>query len=211
MVILIGNQKGGAGKSTLTLLFANYLTQVKKRKVTVLDMDYQQSISSKAEKAKILENEPLYDVVPAELKIFPSLHSSLTNRTGEIIIIDLPGKMDDDGLLPVFAAADVVICPFAYDEFSVDSTILFAMVLRKINERAPFIFIPNRIKNTVKYETRSEIEKVIQRFGVIAPALADRVDFQRISTFQTPLILMPVVLPVLDHIYNQYIDWEEKT
>ncbi|MFN0293580.1 ParA family protein [Pedobacter helvus] len=211
MVILIGNQKGGAGKSTLTLLFANYLTQVKKRKVTVLDMDYQQSISSKAEKAKILENEPLYDVVPAELKIFPSLHSSLTNRAGEIIIIDLPGKMDDDGLLPVFAAADVVICPFAYDEFSVDSTILFAMVLRKINERAPFIFIPNRIKNTVKYETRSEIEKVIQRFGVIAPALADRVDFQRISTFQTPLILMPVVLPVLDHIYNQYIDWEEKT
>ncbi len=211
MVILIGNQKGGAGKSTLTLLFANYLTQVKKRKVTVLDMDYQQSISSKAEKAKILENEPLYDVVPAELKIFPSLHSSLTNRAGEIIIIDLPGKMDDDGLLPVFAAADVVICPFAYDEFTVDSTILFAMVLRKINDRAPFIFIPNRIKNTVKYETRSEIEKVIQRFGVIAPALADRVDFQRISTFQTPLILMPVVLPVLDHIYNQYIDWEEKT
>lgn len=174
-------------------------------------MDYQQSISSKAEKAKILENEPLYDVVPAELKIFPSLHSSLTNRAGEIIIIDLPGKMDDDGLLPVFAAADIVICPFAYDEFSVDSTILFAMVLRKINERAPFIFIPNRIKNTVKYETRSEIEKVIQRFGVIAPGLADRVDFQRISTFQTPLILMPVVLPVLDQIYNQYIDWEEKT
>ncbi len=211
MVILIGNQKGGAGKSTLTLLFANYLTQVKQRKVTVLDMDYQQSISSKAEKAKILENEPLYEVVPADLKIFPSLNAALASRKGEIIIIDLPGKMDDDGLLPVFAAADVVICPFAYDEFSVDSTILFAMVLRKINERAPFIFIPNRIKNTVRYETRSEIEHVLQRFGVISEGLADRVDFQRISTFQTPLILMPVVLPVLDKIYKQYLDWEGKT
>lgn len=211
MVILIGNQKGGAGKSTITLLFANYLTQVKKCKVTILDMDYQQSIFSKAEKAKILENEPLYEVVPADLKIFPSLYSSLTNRAGEIIIIDLPGKMDDDGLLPVFAAADVVICPFAYDEFSVDSTILFAMVLRKINKRAPFIFIPNRIKNTVKYETRAEIENVLQRFGVVAPGLADRVDFQRISTFQTPLILMPVVLPILDMIYSQYLNWEENT
>ena len=41
MVIIIGNQKGGAGKSTLTLLLANYLTQNKKCKVTVLDMDYQ--------------------------------------------------------------------------------------------------------------------------------------------------------------------------
>mgnify|MGYP003574981134 CR=1 FL=1 len=211
MVILIGNQKGGAGKSTLTLLFANYLTQVKKRKVTVLDMDYQQSISSKAEKAKILENEPLYEVVPADLKIFPSLNAALAGRQGEIILIDLPGKMDDDGLLPVFAAADVVVCPFAYDEFSVDSTVLFAMVLRKINERAPFIFIPNRIKNTVRYETRHEIEHVLQRFGVISGGIADRVDFQRISTFHTPLILMPVVLPVLDKIYKQYLDWEDRT
>ncbi|MGE8424221.1 MAG: AAA family ATPase, partial [Sphingobacterium siyangense] len=39
MVILIGNQKGGAGKSTLTLLLANYLTSVHEEKVTVLDMD----------------------------------------------------------------------------------------------------------------------------------------------------------------------------
>ncbi|WP_316786585.1 ParA family protein [Pedobacter frigiditerrae] len=211
MVILIGNQKGGAGKSTLTLLFANYLTQIKKRKVTVLDMDYQQSLASKAEKAKILENEPLYEVVPADLKHFPSLHSALSNRSGELILIDLPGKMDDDGLLPLFAAADLVLCPFSYDEFSVDSTVLFAMVLRKINNKAPFIFIPNRIKNTVKYETRAEIENVMQRFGVMAPGLADRVDFQRISTFQTPLILYPVVLPLLDLIYGQYLDWEEQT
>ncbi|MET3981733.1 chromosome partitioning protein [Mucilaginibacter sp. UYP25] len=210
MVILIGNQKGGAGKSTLTLLFANYLTQVQNRTVTVLDMDYQQSLYSKAEKAKVLENQPLYEVVPADLKHFPALYRSLNKVSREIVLIDLPGKMDDDGLLPVFGAADVVLCPFSYDEFSVDSTLLFAMVLRKINDKAPFIFIPNRIKNTVKYETRAEIERVMERFGVIAPGLADRVDFQRISTFQTPLILMPVVLPLLDLIYDQYLGWEDQ-
>lgn len=210
MVILIGNQKGGAGKSTLTLLLANYLTQVRNRKVTVLDMDYQQSLYSKAEKAKVLENQPLYEVVPADLKHFPSMHSSLNKASKEVILIDLPGKMDDDGLLPLFVAADIILCPFSYDEFSVDSTLLFAMVLRRINDKAPFIFIPNRIKNTVKYETRSEIEKVMERFGVIAPGLADRVDFQRISTFQTPLILLPVVLPLLDLLYEQYLSWEDQ-
>ncbi|KQB99871.1 ParA family protein [Pedobacter sp. Hv1] len=211
MVILIGNQKGGAGKSTITLLFANYLTGVRGRRVTILDMDYQQSLYSKAEKAKILENQPLYEVVSAELKSFPSLHRALSSRPGELILIDLPGKMDDDGLLPLFAAADVILCPFSYDEFSVDSTVLFAMVLRKVNARAPFIFIPNRIKSTVRYETKSEVEKVMQQFGVVAPALADRVDFQRISTFQTPLILYPVVLPLLDLVYEQYLAWEEQT
>lgn len=211
MVILIGNQKGGAGKSTLTLLFGNYLTQVRSRKVTILDMDYQQSLYAKSEKAKILENKPLYEIIPTDLKSFPSLLRALNSRPEELVLIDLPGKMDDDDLIPLFAAADIVLCPFSYDEFSVDSTLLFAMVLRKINERSPLIFIPNRIKNTVRYETKNEVEKVMQRFGVLSPALADRVDFQRISTFQTPLILYPVVLPMLDLVYEQYLNWEEQS
>ena len=205
MIILIGNQKGGAGKSTLTLLLANYLTTIHQHPVTILDMDYQQSIAAKAEKAKILENEPLYDVVPTDLKQFPDLLQVINKKKKDIAILDMPGKMDDDGLIPAIAAADFIICPFAYDEFTVDSTILFAMVVRRINNRAPMIFIPNRIKHTVKYETQAEVEKVIRQFGPIIPSLPDRIDFQRISTFQTPLILYPVVLPTLNFIYEQYL------
>lgn len=209
MLILIGNQKGGAGKSTLALLLANYLTQQQERRVTVLDMDYQQSLSAKAEKAKILENEPLYEIVPADLGHFPAMQRKLEKSRNEIVLIDLPGKMDDDGLIPIFAAADVVICPFAFDEFSVDSTLLFAMVIGRINKRAHLIFVPNRIKNAVKYETRTEVEKVLRGFGTVAPGLPDRIDFQRVNTFQTPIILYPVILPLLDLIYEQYIAKEE--
>ncbi|WP_428330356.1 ParA family protein [Mucilaginibacter sp.] len=205
MIILIGNQKGGAGKSTLTLLLANYLTTVHQHKVTILDMDYQQSIAAKAEKAKILENEPLYEVVPVDLSQFPDLLHVILNNKQDIAILDMPGKMDDDGLIPALGAADIVLCPFAYDEFTVDSTLLFAMVVRQINNRAPLIFIPNRIKQTVKYETQTEVEKVIREFGVIIPAIPDRIDFQRVSTFQTPLILYPVILPTLKLLYEQYL------
>jgi chromosome partitioning protein len=205
MIILIGNQKGGAGKSTLTLLLANYLTTIHQHKVTILDMDYQQSIASKAEKAKILENDPLYDVVPVDLKQFPDLLHVINNNKQDIAILDMPGKMDDDGLIPALGAADIVLCPFAYDEFTVDSTLLFAMVVRQINNRAPLIFIPNRIKQTVKYETKAEVEKVIREFGTISPAIPDRIDFQRVSTFQTPLILYPVILPTLNLLYDQYL------
>lgn len=205
MIILIGNQKGGAGKSTITLALANYPATVRQRKVTILDMDYQQSIATKAEKAKILENEPLYDIVPTDLKQFPALLKVILQSRDEIALLDMPGKMDDDGLIPAIAAADLILCPFAYDEFTVDSTVLFAMVVKRINDHAPLIFIPNRIKQTAKYETRAEVEQVIRRFGKIAPALADRIDFQRISTFMTPLILYPVLLPVMELIYEQYV------
>ena len=205
MLILIGNQKGGAGKSTLTLLLANYLAQQHDRRVTVLDMDHQQSLSAKAEKAKILENEPLYEIVPADLGHFPAMQRKLEKSRNEIVLVDLPGKMDDDGLIPIFAAADAVLCPFAFDEFSVDSTLLFAMVIGKINSRAPLVFVPNRIKNTVKYETRTEVEKVLRVFGTVAPGLPDRIDFQRVNSLHTPSILYPVILPLLDLIYDQYI------
>src|SRR3546814_7729735 len=80
----------------------------------------------------------------------------LTRKPKETVLIDLPGKMDDDGLIPVILSGDLILCPFNYDEFSVDSTLLFAMVAGKINNRASIVFVPNRIKATVRYDTRSE-------------------------------------------------------
>ncbi|WP_245869996.1 hypothetical protein [Pedobacter ginsengisoli] len=40
MIILIGNQKGGAGKSTLSLLLANYLLVISCRNYAVVFSDY---------------------------------------------------------------------------------------------------------------------------------------------------------------------------
>lgn len=209
MVILIGNQKGGAGKSTVTLLLANYLSEIHQQKVTVLDMDYQQSVASKYEKAKVLDNIAPYEVIPADLKHFPILLKVLTKNPKEIVLIDLPGKMDDDGLIPVIVSGDLILSPFNYDEFSVDSTLLFAMVTRNINSQAPIVFIPNRIKSNVRYTTRHDVDKVLTEFGEVSIALADRIDFQRVDTLHTPAILFPVILPLFDAIYEKYIKRKE--
>src|SRR3954468_17305703 len=114
MICLFGNQKGGVGKSTLTVLSGNYLTLAKDWPVTVIDMDYQQSVWQKYEKAKVLENAEPYEVLPATLETFPMLRDVLTKNKKDAILIDLPGKLDDDGLIAVFQSADMVICPFAY-------------------------------------------------------------------------------------------------
>jgi len=205
MIIIIGNQKGGAGKSTLTLLLANYLTQARNAAVTVIDFDYQQSVAQKYERAKLLENPEPYVVVAASLEHFPGLKSIMSANAGQVVLIDLPGKLDDDGLIPVFRSADLVICPFAYDEFSFESTILFSVVLRKINEKVPLVYVPNRVKANVKYETRQDVDEQLSKLGVVTSALPDRVDFQRVNTIMTPIAVMPVVLNAFETIYQAYI------
>lgn len=206
MVIIIGNQKGGAGKSTLTLLLANYLTLAKKCAVTILDMDYQQSIAQKFEKAKILENAEPYQVLAANLDVYPDMREVLNANGEQIVLIDLPGKLDDDGLIPVFQSADLVICPFAYDEFSFESTVLFSVVLRSIHPKVKITYIPNRIKANVRYETKMEVDEQLSKFGVVTESLPDRIDFQRTNTFQTPLSVYPVISPVFDKIFKEHIN-----
>jgi len=205
MTIIIGNQKGGAGKSTITLVLANYLTQAKKCPVTVIDMDYQQSISQKYEKAKILENKEPYEVLSATLETFPVLKEVIMKNDKDVVLIDLPGKLDDDGLLAVFNAADLFICPFAYDEFTFESTMLFTLVLRKVNPKIKMIFIPNRIKANARYEIMQEVNTQLSKFGVITEVLPDRIDFQRTNTFQTPVSLYPVIIPVFEKIYADHL------
>ena len=204
MIILIGNQKGGAGKSTITILLANYLTQAKLKAVTIIDFDYQQSIAQKYERAKLLENTEPYTVVAASLEHFPGMKNIMCGDKSQIVLIDLPGKLDDDGLIAVFESADLVICPFSYDEFSFESTVLFSVVLRKINHNVPLVYVPNRVKANVKYETRLDVDGQLAKLGEVTSPLPDRIDFQRVSTFATPLAILPVVLNAFDTIYKHH-------
>lgn len=203
MIILFANQKGGAGKSTLTLLLANYLTHLRHRALTVIDMDYQQSLSALSGKSPP-GTEPPYEIVPAELPQFPDL-LKIIRRDDGMTLVDLPGKMDDDGLIPVFGAADLVICPVAYDRFSVDSTLLFSMVVRRINPSARICYVPNRIKTLARYDNREEFDRTLAGFGTVTPALPDRVDFQRVMPGYLPITVVPLILPVFDPIYQAHL------
>jgi len=205
MNIIIGNQKGGAGKSTFSVILANYLTLEKKCPVKLVDMDYQQSVIQKFEKAKLLENDEPYEVVPTDIESFPVLKRALDKTPGCIILIDLPGKLDDEGLLDVFNYADLLICPFAYDEMTFVSTVHFALVLKHLNAKLPMVFVPNRIKANAKFEIMQEVDEQLGKLGTLTPMLPDRIDFQRITTFQTPPSLMPVTIPVMEKIYTEFI------
>ena len=58
MIILFGNQKGGCGKTTNCIQFANYLVE-KGKEVLVLDLDFQRSLSDRRkEDIATYDNEP---------------------------------------------------------------------------------------------------------------------------------------------------------
>ena len=63
MIITFAQQKGGVGKTTLAIAFANYLVLTKNKKVNVYDFDFQRSFYSKWEEDEELNQEPsLYQV-----------------------------------------------------------------------------------------------------------------------------------------------------
>jgi chromosome partitioning protein len=206
MVIIIGNQKGGAGKSTITLLLANFLTQVRKCRVIVIDMDFQQSVMQKFDRARLLENAEPYLViaaVPGPIPVLQGLGSGLD----QLILIDFPGRLEDDRLIPVVRSADLVICPFAYDESSFESTVLFSIVMKKINPEMEITYIPNRIKANVGDEIRQEVDAQLSRIGRITPVIPDRIGFQHVNTFQTPLSVQALIAPVFEQLWRDHLDF----
>ena len=164
MNIIIGNQKGGVGKSTLCILLANYLSLIRNSECLILDLDFQGSIRSLWEKDRAnFDNPPLYEVLNFDLTSFEKFKDQLHQVTGHIII-DLPGKMDDNALVPVYQSADLVLCPFSYDKICFESTGVFAQVIRHLNKEVPMVFIPNRIKAGVKYEILTKVNEVLSGF-----------------------------------------------
>ena len=56
-IISIANQKGGVGKSTVTILLATALAKHKKKKVLILDTDVQGSITNWLESERSMYEE----------------------------------------------------------------------------------------------------------------------------------------------------------
>lgn len=181
MIITLGNQKGGSGKSTLTLLYANYLAIHKKiENVNVLDLDFQATTYSKFQKSQNLEMEQLYPVEKFSLEEYIKISSALKSAESAIYIIDLPGKLDDNNLIQVILDTDVFIVPFDYEEGNFESTVTFTLTVNQINPKAKILFVPNRIKTTVKYN--NTIEEELSEYGMVVPAIKDLIAFQRITS-----------------------------
>ena len=113
----IANQKGGVGKTTLCVTFANYLVK-KGFPVIVIDCDSQESLAQRREsdlKRYPSEDGSIpYEVLPFSLSKEEALFGFIGNirKTPCVAIFDSPGNLKQQGLVTLFANSDYIICPF---------------------------------------------------------------------------------------------------
>ena len=147
--VAFSTQKGGAGKTTLTVLMASYLHYVKGINVGVIDCDFPQySIDEMRRRdfKTIEENEQFRKQAFDQFKrIKKKAYPVIMSRPGdaidaarklqemenapEIIFFDLPGTMDNEGVLKTVASMDYIFCPAIADRVVMQSSLAFAKAI----------------------------------------------------------------------------------
>ena len=166
VIVAFANQKGGVGKTTLCVTFANYLV-TKGVRVVVIDCDFQHSIMKcrKADIRKYGEQEMPYEVWAYEANdkaMMTSLMEKLHNDPEiDVVLMDSPGSLKAEGLIPMFVNSDIIIVPFHYDLVTVPSTASFLMFVDRLKKavgermKARLFIIPNL--NDGRIGKRSEL------------------------------------------------------
>lgn len=215
MVITFGNQKGGVGKTTLCTLFANYLATMGK-KTLVVDCDNQQTITEKrkADVKKYTDAKVKYNVQSFSISNVDHVQNLMYNlrKMNGVILIDAPGNLAQQGLIPLFALSDYVVCPFQYESTSVNSTVTFILFLQKLKENfkqmdTKVFFVVN--KHDKRYGTQKELElwaktdERLGQYGFVTPKVEVKADMQRYNTMEVMKNQLPVVKPAFDFICKQ--------
>lgn len=199
-VIVFANQKGGVGKSTMAILYANHLTSDNLNKpVLLVEFDIQKSITTQRNNeinALNSDEDMGYNVEYFMLKDFDDsvkVMEGFKNQDEAIILIDLPGNITDNFVAPILILSDYIICPFQYENKVLESTTTFIKVCCTLREKFPeqmqnqLIFVPNKID--ARKGTRMDLEKqrnvnlIMSKYGIVTPKIPERVDIERLTTY----------------------------
>lgn len=160
------NPKGGAGKSTITALFAGYVHSYSKETgltIGVVDIDDAQNTIGKMRLFDSTQQENLDD----EYQVMNISSSDFINSIDffkdsfDIILVDFPGNLKQAGVVEALMVMDVVIIPFEASKVEVMHTLDFynyykANILAKREElgyKTIVRALPNRVlPNLLEYK-----------------------------------------------------------
>lgn len=153
IVLAFANSKGGSGKSTLTSVLAGYLNKFGKDhhlNIAVIDADDAQNSLGKMRQRETSEldgvnKEDEYEIInisSSEIKNY----IEYMKKTFDIILIDFPGNLKQQGVIEGLHFVDIVIIPFETNRISLDGTLEFYNIYKQIPEARKM----NSLKTVVK-------------------------------------------------------------
>lgn len=133
MITVIGNLKGGAGKSTVAFNIGVWLAMTG-RTVVAYDLDPQMTLHDVASIRAEEGYEPLFPVYLPDIQ----LEQKLTSHTGDVLV-DV-GSANIDGMKTAIAASDRIIVPVPPSQADVWSTQRFIRIIEDVRgDRMPEI------------------------------------------------------------------------
>ncbi|MDR2146326.1 MAG: ParA family protein [Tannerella sp.] len=150
LFIAFSTQKGGMGKTAVTVLVASYLHYVKGYRVAVLDCDFpQHSIVRERRRDEVLITGSGYFKRMAfemygkgGVKAYRVRESTAETAVGDaqalidssekpydVIFFDLPGTLNSRGVVQTLSAMDYIFTPVSADRFVLESTLQYATML----------------------------------------------------------------------------------
>lgn len=146
--VAFSTQKGGAGKTTLTVLVASYLHYVKGYNVAVIDCDFpQHSIAEMRERdLQMTMEDEYYKLMAYEQfstlgkKAYEVIESSPENamedarevieeRKPDFVFFDLPGTINNPAVVKTLSFMDYIIAPISADRVVLESTLQYAITV----------------------------------------------------------------------------------
>ena len=193
--IAFSTQKGGAGKTTLTVLVASYLHYVMDYNVAVVDCDYpQHSIVEMRERdLKMAMDDPYYkrmayeQVQRLKKKAYPVIESTpedavtraaeLADTDFDFIFFDLPGTINNGGVVRTLARMDYIFSPISADRVVLNDT----LITTGKSKIQGMHLLWNMVDGREKSELYDVYEEVIRDLGlsVLKTFLPDSKRFRR--------------------------------
>ena len=189
--VAFSTQKGGAGKTTLTVAMASYLYYCKGVKVLVVDCDYPQySIDDMRKREKqLMDLSPAFKksvsdtLVKTKLRPFPLLvcpPEEAMKKVREIVedsedidvvFFDLPGTVNNHGVVNVVNCMDVVVVPIAADNVVLESSLAFALKLQELlttgrSQIKSLYMLWNMVDAREKTDLYDRYEKLFEELGL---------------------------------------------
>ena len=169
MIITFATQKGGTGKTTLAIAFANYISAISERNINVFDFDYQKSFYQKWKEDEELDLPKLYDVETIGEEVeqpFSDFETILDLKDNEDInLFDLAGTLDAK-YSDLLIYSDFIIIPFEYSDVSAKSTLVFVNFLGILESQSERLFIRSKYDKGYKYPVSYTHLDVYKRQGL---------------------------------------------